>query len=557
MHSADSASCLALSNAAALPSGNNNDCSPPPLDVVPIIKRRETDQVTLCSVAAGDTEALLLKVPPTPVPKLPLISLCLARLSDPITFTQIFPYVNEMMQELGVASSPSQVGFYSGIVESVFAVSQLITIFPMARLSDKIGRRPVVLAGVVGIALATVVFGLSRTLISILITRCLAGALAGNVATMQAMLTEMSDASNQAFMLPAYGLCWPVGSIIGPLIGGAFSRPAERFSIFKGSKFFIEFPYFLPCFISSIFALGTVVVGYFCLDETLPRKRRILNSDGSRVDLTKAYGTVNRTNPTSQEAQREADIDMPEMQATCPCDWNMPLLLKIPAVRDLAISSLALSFLSGGFDVIFVLFCYLPISTGGLGYSAMQIGYALAIAGSSAALLQLLVMPSLLRRCSPLTAYKYCMKLWPVAYIFLPFLNLLARMGLDSASENEVLTSRFSALLWVGVGVCLAMTRIANLAFSLSVILVKDTTPSPDALGATNGLAQFAMCLARSVAPASVSVLFAASIDYNLMGSYFWVCVMVAFAWVGIYVTDRINIIAHEYPLDKAVVYSH
>lgn len=53
-----------------------------------------------------------------PLPAAQLTTLCLLRLSDPIAFTQIFPYVNEMMERFGVATDPSQTGFYSGLVVS-------------------------------------------------------------------------------------------------------------------------------------------------------------------------------------------------------------------------------------------------------------------------------------------------------------------------------------------------------------------------------------------------------------------------------------------------------
>jgi len=49
----------------------------------------------------------------------------------------------------------------------------------------------------------------------------------------------------------------------------------------------------------------------------------------------------------------------------------------------------------------------------------------------------------------------------------------------------------------------------------------------------------------------SQSIIFATSIDYNLLGSYLWVCVMVASAWAGIHVTDRINITQHMDTIDK------
>ena len=53
------------------------------------------------------------------LPKKQLAALCAIRLADPIAFTQIFPYVNEMMTRFGVATDPSQVGFYSGLVVSI------------------------------------------------------------------------------------------------------------------------------------------------------------------------------------------------------------------------------------------------------------------------------------------------------------------------------------------------------------------------------------------------------------------------------------------------------
>jgi len=54
----------------------------------------------------------------TPIPKLQLATLCLIRLLEPIGFTQLFPYVNEMMVNLKLVDDPSKVGFVSGLVVS-------------------------------------------------------------------------------------------------------------------------------------------------------------------------------------------------------------------------------------------------------------------------------------------------------------------------------------------------------------------------------------------------------------------------------------------------------
>lgn len=73
----------------------------------------------------------------TPLPKAQLATLCAIRLVDPIAFTQIFPYVNEMMERLHLTNDPSKIGFYSGLVESSFAVSQLFCIYNWAQISGE------------------------------------------------------------------------------------------------------------------------------------------------------------------------------------------------------------------------------------------------------------------------------------------------------------------------------------------------------------------------------------------------------------------------------------
>lgn len=67
----------------------------------------------------GAAESQVFKsVQMTPVPKLQLAILCLIRLLDPIGFTQLFPYINEMIIKLKIIDDPSRVGFISGLVVS-------------------------------------------------------------------------------------------------------------------------------------------------------------------------------------------------------------------------------------------------------------------------------------------------------------------------------------------------------------------------------------------------------------------------------------------------------
>ncbi|KAL5511682.1 hypothetical protein ACEPAH_4900 [Sanghuangporus vaninii] len=472
---------------------------------------------------ADETRPLLYDVEGNPslqpqscsLPKRQLATLCAIRLADPVAFTQVFPYVNEMMATFGVAE-PSKTGFYSGLVESVFALAQLMSIYHWASLSDKVGRKPIILIGTIGIAISTMWLGFARTLAGVLLSRALAGLFSGNVAVMHSVLGEITDSSNQAVAYPIYGLCWPLGVIIGPLIGGTFSNAAQKYPSWFGNHFYHSHPYFLPCFIVACTTLLTVLVGYICLRETL-------KTNIHKVQLKREYSISYGLSEHSDRTENEHHLS--------PCASK---LLQIPVIRALCISGCALSFVGTAFDVVFVLFCYSPIKSGGLSFSVSQIGYALAVAGISSALIQIIFMPVLLRRISCAKLYMVCMGIWPLAFLLLPPLNWIARTGISEFAEST-LAPHIRLLVWFGIAAALALSRVACLAFSLNMILVKDHAPGPSSLGSANGLAQFSQCLSRAIAPTFVSCLFAFSVDHNILGGNLWMIFMLAIsvlAWL-------------------------
>ncbi|TEB35962.1 MFS general substrate transporter [Coprinellus micaceus] len=200
----------------------------------------------------------------TPLPKLQLAILCAVRLMDPVTFTQIFPYINEFISRLHLVEDDSQIGFYSGLVESTFALFQLLSIYQWAKLSDD----PVVVGGTFGLALATFFLGFTSSLRTILLSRALAGLFSGIAAVLHSVLGELTDSTNQHIAFPLYGLFWPLGSILGPILGGSLANPAKKYPDVFGEAFFEEYPYFLPCFAAGLLAFATAVFGVLSLSET-------------------------------------------------------------------------------------------------------------------------------------------------------------------------------------------------------------------------------------------------------------------------------------------------
>ncbi|KAJ7667204.1 major facilitator superfamily domain-containing protein [Mycena rosella] len=286
-------------------------------------------------------------VPVTPLPKAQLTALCISRLSDIIAHTQIFPYINELMTVLHVTDDPSNIGTYSGLAESVSAIGQIITIFHWERLSckrpftpvpsiekiepDVFGRRPILLVGALGVTVVSLLFGLCRTFVQVVILRAISGVLSGNVAVYQVVLGEITDFSNTPAAYPLFGCIYPLGSTIGPLIGGFFSN------VSFGYSFLESYPYFLPGFICACFSMLGFVLIYCFLEETLPRDRTNLLSTG----------------------------DDPSIEGSIRTERAFLSFCQFPAY-------------SAAHTVVFVLLCSTPIENGGLSFSATEIGCTLA-----------------------------------------------------------------------------------------------------------------------------------------------------------------------------------
>jgi len=72
---------------------------------------------------------------PPPYPWRPLLILQLLTAAQPLAFEIVFPFVNQMILEIGVVNDPEQVGFYSGIIESIFSLMSFLTSVSFQRLS--------------------------------------------------------------------------------------------------------------------------------------------------------------------------------------------------------------------------------------------------------------------------------------------------------------------------------------------------------------------------------------------------------------------------------------
>jgi len=79
------------------------------------------------------------------------------------------------------------------------------------RLSDRIGRRPVIMTGLLGLTLSMISFGISKSLIGLIVSRAMAGALNGNTGVLKTIIAEITDETNIAKAYSYMPIVWFVG----------------------------------------------------------------------------------------------------------------------------------------------------------------------------------------------------------------------------------------------------------------------------------------------------------------------------------------------------------
>lgn len=103
----------------------------------------------------------------------------------------IFPYVYHMIESFHVTSSDSQIAMFAGLVTSSFAFAEFSTGILWGKLSDRIGRKPVLIGGLAGTAISMIMLGFAKNLPMALIARALGGLLNGNIGVLQTTVAEL------------------------------------------------------------------------------------------------------------------------------------------------------------------------------------------------------------------------------------------------------------------------------------------------------------------------------------------------------------------------------
>lgn len=178
-------------------------------------------------------------------------------LIDVIGMGIIIPVMPDLIKEL-TGEGLSKSSFYSGLLTFSYAIMQFLFSPLLGSLSDRYGRRPVLLIALLGLGLDYIFQAFAPTLAWLFVGRILAGISGASFTTATAYISDISTPEKKAQNFGLIGVAFGVGFILGPVIGGLCSSLGTRAAFM----------------IAAGFSLLNCIYGYFILPESLPVESR-------------------------------------------------------------------------------------------------------------------------------------------------------------------------------------------------------------------------------------------------------------------------------------------
>ena len=154
--------------------------------------------------------------------------------------------------------SPTAQTFWFGAVTFSFGIANFFASPVLGALSDRFGRRPVLLMGFSGLAASFIVTGLATALWMLIAVRLFSGAMQSNIAIANAYVADITPADQRARRFGLIGAMFGIGFILGPVMGGLLGAIDIR----------------LPFFAAGALAITNWMYGFFVLPESLPLEKR-------------------------------------------------------------------------------------------------------------------------------------------------------------------------------------------------------------------------------------------------------------------------------------------
>lgn len=452
----------------------------------------------------------------TPLPKGQLAILAVIALAEQTALNSISPYLPDMASSFPDVSE-DKIGLYVGLIASSFALAQFATNFLWGWLSDRVGRKPIVLTGTFLTAICFVGFGFCRTFWQAVLAQALMGVVNGNQGVISTCLGEITDRTNQSRAFTYLPVIYGIGGITGPLVGGLLVMKDQTY------------PYLYP----NLFAAGVLIIDLVLtmifLEESLdndaelpPLKKRIgslfswiwqFSSSSHNPSYLRNKLSSKTHRPLPQEDSDDEDDEDSASEAS-----HQQETLEYSAVfnRDtiLLLSSYLIFQLGNiSYNSLYPIFSEAQPPTG-RSLSTTEIGTSLAFAGLITIVFQVGVFGKLRERMGNKSTYRVGLLGFVIAFCLMPWVGY--KDGKDGTGPE---TQAGKIWLWIELGVVLIVKTVASVGgLTSALLLITNSAPSHAVLGTLNGLAQTLSAAGRAVGPFISGALFSAATKVHPKG---------------------------------------
>jgi len=280
----------------------------------------------------------------TPLPRMRMIMISFVIMSDAFGYSVMTPFLPFLVRDLKIARTEQQIGYFVGLLVSAVSFAQLFSGVTWGKISDKYGRRPVIIVvcvnysccsssiifiiivfynshiiiffyfaqGLLANFVSLLLFGFCKNFWFCLATRILCGLLNGIMPAYKSYIYDSTDDTNQEKGFIIVGVVWGLASILAPALGG-YLAPAKKFPFLRTVSIFMEFPYLLAVLIPAILNLIVFFMSLFFLEESKQfngrRVRKPAASSNSDIEEG-AEADVQAPVPAVEEASTSSSTEV-------------------------------------------------------------------------------------------------------------------------------------------------------------------------------------------------------------------------------------------------------
>ena len=428
----------------------------------------------------------------SPLPIKQLLVLAIISLSEQTALNSISPYLPQMVSTFPDVDV-GQVGLYVGLVASSFALAQFATNFFWGWLSDRIGRKPVILIGTLLTAACFVAFGFCKTLWQAVIVQVLMGLVNGNQGVVSTCLGEITDRTNQSRAFIYLPVIYGLGGITGPVVGGLLVSKNAHFSRKD------PYPYLKPNLVAAAVLVVDLLITMLFLEESLeeardlpPLGKRVGNlfawvwqfASSSRPSYLRIPDTRHKHSAHADLDGAMDDDDEDDTDSDTASQASMPTLIPHHST-DLTSSQVF------NRNTVLLMFTYLIFQLSNISYNSLypifgqaapprgrslspeEIGFSLAFAGAATIAFQLGIFGRLREKMGNKLTYKVCLAGMALAFLLTPW------VGYKDIKNGDGGISSGKVWLWVELGIILLIKSLSAVGCLTSFLLLVGTAFSP------------------------------------------------------------------------------